>query len=499
MQNRNEILQQLAEAEYKQRRAVMWSFIPDMPDAVPFPKQLEYFKSKNTFNLVRCGNRAGKTFSTMRNLAWKVMRTHPYIDKWKLPKWDEATYISQKPKVFWCVGPSYDFVTTVMWSQYLRDFIPKWFYTDEKGKEMVSYGPAGNIDTVTFRNGDRIEFHAYTQQLLAMMGAAIDGAVIDEMPPNLKVMTEIITRTLDKSGFVDLGFTPLNPVEEVRDFLQDNPRVQTFSWSVIDNPKFYNDKEKLENALSVWKNLPINEYKSRLHGDWYYELKGGFVFEGLKPEVVDDFIVPDTWRRVRYADPASHVTGFIQFAEDPVTNIWYIIDAVEFKWETTLAKVSDILHEIEKRKPRPDYKYYDSVYDNAAGFFGAEGTKYGFRPCMLKNRDQAISLTKEILGAKKIAFFKKGGAGCLAQLFKYKFKDNGGIYKVDDHMLDCLMYFCREIPKPGAAIQENLSEREWRMNAFKNKMANTDKPKHAPMFGGGMFVPKCYKMKRSVR
>lgn len=487
--DKNEMLQAIMAAEYKRRNKLIRAFIPSDPKAKPFEKQLEYFTSKHLFNLVRCGNRAGKTFSTMRNLAWVIMRSHPYKEQWNIPSWNELDYEKTGGKIFWCVGPSYDFVNDTMWEMYLKKFIPEWFYTDDKGKKMIQMNPRGNIDCITFRNGDRLDFRAYTQDLLTMMGAAIHGCVVDEMPSHLKILSELATRTLDNDGFFDMGFTPLNPVPEIKAFLDTNPEIHTFCWGVQHNPKFRDNPEKLRRALSMWDHLPENERKSRIHGEWYYDLKGGFVFEGLEIDVIEDFPVPFHWRRIRIADPASHITGFAQFAENPVTGEWVCYDATEFKWKKSLASVSDIIKHIEDRKPAPDYKYYMSKYDNASGFFGAEAHAVGFLPCIAKNRDQAIAVTKEVIASSRLKFFKHAAMGAITQIRGYKFKDDGKVYKRYDNMLDCVMYFCREIPPLVRNPLEDVPEHLMLATMHRKKLTEPKK-KVEKMYPGFKFNPK---------
>jgi len=477
---------QLQEAKKARMYRDLRVFNPLDVAMVPFKEQREFFKSDARIKLARAGNRSGKTFSTCRDISWMICRNHPFNKKWNLGKWTEEAYLNSAPKRFWVFGPNYDFVNSEMWNKYIQGFVPEWFYTDANGKQMVEYTTQKNVDRVTCKNGDIIEFRSYAQDLRSMMGASVDVVLIDEMPPNVMIITELLTRTFDKDGVMIMGFTPLNPVEEIKDFLDTHPNVQTFSWSLIHNPWYKNNPERSQHAVSTWGQCGPAELESRMKGDWYYELKGGFVFANLEMEVVEDFDVPTYWRRCRVADPAAHVTGFCQFAEDPDTGIWYCCDATEFEWKNALATPEHILKEIDRRLPHPGFKYTLSLYDNASGFFGAYAKNVQFRPTMLKNREQAIMALRNEVTSKRLRFFRQKASGLMRQINVYQFRENGMIKKTDDHMLDCAMYFCREIPVYDAK-KPNLPKTELEMVAHEWLMKSgvIDKPKVESPWKGG--------------
>ena len=452
---KQELIYLLLDTKSKAKEKILKSFIPDKAGAVPFPEQLKFFRDKALTRLLRCGNRSGKTFSTMRDLAWKITRTHPFKKKWNEP------YEFAKAKMFWIVGPTYDFVDSTMWETYLRVFIPDWYYTDDNGNETITYTNMHHIDTVTFRNGDKLECKAYSQSDLAVMGRSIDDLTIDEMPRSLKLLSELITRTLDKDGEVTMGFTPLVEDEDIKIYLETSANVSKHSWSLMANPHYRDNPERLSRALSGWENLPEPERNARIRGDWYFERKGGRVFEGLEWDIVADFPVPNEWRRCRIVDPASHVTGFSQWAEDPATGHWICIQALEFQWKKKLATDRMIIEEIEKLKPYPGFCYTLSIYDNAEAWFGSEGAKFGFIPCLQKMRAVAIMEFKRAVQSKRIKVFKTAGALLIKQTNDYQFKADGTIEKKRDHVLDTALYFCRQIPNKSQLPSRPLAEKDY--------------------------------------
>lgn len=453
-----ELILQVQQERLKARSFILKKFLIDDPAARPFAPQLAFFRDCSLARLLRAGNRGAKTFSAMRDLSWKITRTHPYNHKYNVFGKDgnwfkkidtedyEFRYMNSKPKIFWMVGPTYEFVKGVMWEMYLNSMIPEWFV------EEVRYTNQKNIESVIFKNGDVLKCKTYAQQDTTKMGFAVDEVYIDEMPPDLMTITELLVRTLDKDGGVTMAFTPLVTNTEIRRLLDgmcEEGTMSLHSWSFTENPHYRDNPERLARAMDAYKHMPENEKAARIRGDWYYEMPNKAVFEGIDVEIVEDFPIPLSWRQARVTDPASHVTGLAILAEDPATGDWYCTLGKEISWEGgKLAKAEDILTEIESLRPHPKFKYCMSLYDNAEAWFGAYGHKYGFTACILKKREEAIMRTRDSVGRGRIKFFRIGAAKAIEQIRDYHYADDGKtVVKKNDHVLDCIMYFSRQIPE----------------------------------------------------
>lgn len=446
----------LREALRRNKELVESLFIPWEPKAEPFAKQEEFLRDAHLSKLARCGNRAAKTFTTMRDLSWRIMRKHWYLDKWRCDS--EEDYMASGGRIFWVVGPTFEFMKETCWDMYLSRFIPEWYYVDDdfvSGLVTRKEKGVDVIDSVKFRNGDKIVFKTYSQDLKTKMGKAVDGVYIDEMPPHLNILVELVTRTLDNDGCFILGFTPVVQNEEIKDYVDKHQSLHVYQWGLVDNPLYRDNPERLERALSEWAHLPEAMRNMRMTGEWYYEIKGERVFENVDPEVVDDFEIPDDWRRARVADPANHRTGTAYFAEDPYDGQWYCVYAEEIEWKGKLARTEDIERVIDSRAPHPEFQYCMSLYDNAEAWFGAhaEGKQGRWRACVQKKKDLLLMLTRDCIVNKRVKFFKQGAAAAIRQIYSYRRKEDGSIHKKKDHIVDCLQYFCREIP---AFVQRTL-------------------------------------------
>lgn len=427
-------------------------FIPWEKTAIMFEAQRKFLADPTPTKLARCGNRAAKTFTTMRDLSWKAMRRHPLIEKWQ--KWDEKLYMRDGGKTWWVVAPTFEFLRETIWVMYLERFLPRWYYMDDDFVSGLSWKKEKGddfLEKITFRNGDTIEFKTYSQNLLSKMGRAVSGGVyIDEMPPSLLVLSELVTRCLDHGADFICGFTPVVQVEEIRHYVDKHEGMSVHQWSLAENPIYRDDPAKLARALAEWKHLPEPLRLARENGDWYEELPQGVrIFENVTPECVDDFEIPLYWRQVRFSDPASHRTGVVIFAEDPNDGQWYATVAREIEWKDKLAKATDIERVIDSLAPHEDFRYHMSVYDNAEAWFGAhtEGKLGRWRPCVhKKSKDSLIMKTRDSIVEGRVKFFKFGAAALVRQIYQYRRRPDGAIHKKKDHLVDPLQYFCREMP-----------------------------------------------------
>lgn len=463
--SKQELIEKILEKELAVRNRILREFIPGVPRSLPFPKQEAYLRDRSKVKLARCGNRAAKTFTNCRDFAWKITRTHWYNEELNVfrcaPGWFkemgsseyELLYGRSRPRQLWMVGPTYEFVNGVMWDMYLSQMIPEWFIVDIKRTNQ------GNLDKVFFRNGDVLSAKTYSQQDTTKMGFAVDDILLDEMPKDQMLISELIMRTLDKDGNLQMGFTSLEVNEDVKAYVDrscDSGTISLHQWSLVDNPHYRDNPDRLRRAMAEFANLSPEERDARLSGGWFKERPNKPVFDGLEPQMVDDFPIPPTWRQVRYVDPSSYVTGLAIFAENPEDGQWYCHIGTELTWKEAV-KAEELVNRIEFFKPHSSFQYHDSVYDNAEAWFWAYAKSTGFRPCILKNRNDAIQKTRDAVAGGKVKFFRKGAALAQEQFRAYKFTDDGkAVVKKKDHVLDCIMYFCREIPELISQHADNL-------------------------------------------
>jgi hypothetical protein len=460
-----------AEKEYKDS-----VFCPETPDMVPFPKQEAFLRDPSLTKLARCGNRAAKTFTSMRDLAWRVTRKHPYLPQWNCATDEE--YMASPAKVWWVCAPDLTFINDVIWGQFLQQFIAQWYYTDDdlvpmaftektKGKDF--------IQGLKLRNGDEIIFRSYTQSILSKMGASVKGGVyLDEPPPDLTVLTELVVRVLDGDGLFNMSFTPVDLDEDVIDYLEGHPALSTHRWSMMDNPVFRDNPDRLARAMAEFAHLPPHKRQLRIYGDYDTDAGEGkqFLFENLEPETVEDFAVPLHWRQVRVLDPAGHRSGLAIFAEDPSTiredgtSDWFCITARHIEWKGRTVKATDIEGEVNRHAPYEEYTYFKSIYDNAESWFAAhaENKNGQWEPCILKKVELSITMMRNKIAEGRVKFFLNGAALAVKELKKAKRNiDTGKPMFKKLHALDCVRYFTMMIPEADPSIIPDKRNEEERM------------------------------------
>ena len=464
---------ELWSAMAEEKRYKESTFYPPDPTMRPFEKQIEFLQDPSLTKLARCGNRAGKTLINTRDLAWRVTRKHPYHANWYCETDEE--YLNSKPKQWWFAAPDLLFLHNVVWKQYLEAYIPSWYYTDDELTPMIHYEKDRGkeiIHSVRFRNGDEILFRSYSQNLLSKMGAAVDGGVyLDEPPPNIETLTELMMRVLDSGGLLSSSWTPVDVSDEIVEYVENSQALSQHRWGMMDNPAFRDNPEKLKRAMGDLAHLPEHIRKMRLYGDWVDDTREeDRVFSNVYPEIVDDFHVPHSWRRIRVLDPAGHRSGFCEFAEDPSDNQWYCIWAQEIEWKGRTARATDIEAVCDERAICDGYVYFMSIYDNAENWFAAHAkhTHGRWTPCANKNVPLFNSITRDVLATGKVKFFRQGAFIAARQIIRAKHKENVQTRAFKKlHCADCIRYFSVHIPPPDPNWpKEKINEEAWRVQKY---------------------------------
>jgi hypothetical protein len=477
--------QKLQEARLVHKKVVENTFLPGSPEALPFAEQEAFFKDVSKQILLRCGNRAAKTFSNIRHLAWVLMRNHPYQLRYNAKQMG-ITYEDTKPLNVWVCAPTFDFIMDTILMKYLFAMIPQWYYTDDSGNEMITYHAVAEkpIKSIRFRNGDVIQTRSYSQDLTTSMGRVIDLIILDEMPANRMIISEFVTRTFDCDGTIICGFTPLVENVEIKDYLDDKCKtgaMNLHSWSLTSNPHYRDNPERLRTVMMEWDSLPLAERSARLNGDWYFESRHGKAFSDCNIEIVPSFPVPKHWRRARVVDPAAHKTGVTFFAEDPDTNNWYAYLSTEIGKSTNGIDAKTIYAEITRIEPHEDFVL--SIYDNSELWFGSEAVvREHFRPCIQKNVNAAVMATKGVFNSGRLKLFDTC-KGAVNQFQDIEWGPDGKLKnKSKYHMLDTIMYFCREVPpkaktKPTPAAPETDQGRALKATLDKIKCVKVEDKK----------------------
>lgn len=156
-----------------------------------------------------------------------------------------------------------------------------------------------------------------------MQGYVAHFVWMDELSNNISIIEELQRRVLAKDGWFSLSFTPKGKAESIRKWADSvsEPYGKVYRMGQLDNPIYADRKEELVERI---KHMPEGMRNTVLYGDW--EIGDQTVYEFDWYMVAKPENYSKGWRHVEANDPAmSGKMGFILFAEDPSTGVWYAI------------------------------------------------------------------------------------------------------------------------------------------------------------------------------
>jgi hypothetical protein len=149
-------------------------------------------------------------------------------------------------------------------------------------------------------------------------------------------------------------------------------------------------------------------------------------------------------------DPAGHRSGFAVFAEDPNDGQWYCTLACHIEWKGRTAKATDIEAKCDEFAPHEEYRYFASIYDNAENWFAAhaDNTLGQWIPCIQKNVELSLSMTRAAITEGRLKFFRVAAALAVREIGKaHRHEKTLKPVLKRFHALDCIRYFCMMIPE----------------------------------------------------
>lgn len=184
----SEMLEKLAEGIKQQ------ALRPNIYAYRPHTKQYRFHTSPKHIRLYIGGNRSGKTVGGATEMAYWLMKKHPYR---KIPLPEGPVRMR---------GVSVDFkygVDQIMLPELTR-WIPPSYY--KGGSFEDSYDKTHQ--TLTLSNKSFIEFRSYEQDLEKFAGTSRHGTWFDEEPPQ-HIYNECMARHVDTDGYTWITMTPV--------------------------------------------------------------------------------------------------------------------------------------------------------------------------------------------------------------------------------------------------------------------------------------------------
>lgn len=327
--------EQLAIAAERYRKlALQDAFDPMDLSTRPTPAQLEVIQDfgKVPRQFIVAANQSGKSQTSMRIVTWVLTETHPY---WKRP----AAWKDEELKIIVC-GRTGKQIEDILGR--LENFL-------EPGSYKVVR--LGNIpQKLEYKNGNHIIFQSLENPAVArerIQSYVAHLAWMDEQPPIVSLIDELLMRLQSRSGYFLASFTPLVHSPAIRKLVDscDGVSAKKYQFRMFDNP-WYADPKKQAEVLSAYAHLSEAERNCRINGDWMeaessvWHIDRSFMVE--QPEGYSA-----GWRHVEGSDPAvSSKFGLTVWAENPATGVWY---CVRDDYIQGIAAPDDIVAEVKLR------------------------------------------------------------------------------------------------------------------------------------------------------
>lgn len=391
---------------------------------------------------------SGKSQTCSRLITWVLAETHP---TWKRP-----------PE--WGSEPLLGIVAGRTSKQLEESLLPKIRSFLEPGtyKEVR----IGNIiQRLELTNGNRIVFQSLENPNMArerIQSYVAHIAWIDELPPTVDVMDELLRRVQARNGYFLASFTPLVRSVSVQKFVDtlQEPLAKTYRFKMLDNP-LYSDETRKAEILSSLSHLPEHVRSSRLYGDWMSDDNAVFYFDYHRMvELPQDY--SPLWRHVESVDPAiKSALGYTLWAENPQTGIWYCIKAeyvkgiyVPTELVSTVAKMS-ANYNIVRRISDP----HESWYIHTAASMGLAYTgvykKNDRKAELIKNFQEELGKSLRVAPTADLLIDEITSA-------RWSDARDGKIASGSDyHLLDSSQYFLDVRPKKEAAPQTSGNWQSW--------------------------------------
>lgn len=461
------------------------AFDPFVIDSRPTEKQLEVLKDIGKYNsrYVVAANRTGKSQIGGREGAWLFTGTHPYFDA-------KAAW-GDRPLTLVVLGQTTKQIETVLWGEKIKPFL------DEADYQVHSSG--GVLQSVSHRrNGNRLIFISHNNANEARKNSQAFSAQwvwLDEMPSQLSLFAELEVRTMSSNGRFICTFTPLIRNPEIKNKIEnlDERYARKYKFSMMDNPANWPRKDII---LAQLAGLPEGERNARLHGDWFIGDRGVYRFdENNHIENPEGYHA--AWRHVEIVDPAAAgYAGYALLAECPKTHRWYVIRAEIIPGDTA----TDLMPAFAKRSA--GVNLIRRICDPHEAWFIKEANKAKviYHGVYNKNNNRKLELIKQLqdrLDDGRLKVTDWAGDQVVEQFISCQWseaREDKIVRSSDYHILDCLQYFCDQIPKPETRPADMSWEQQLLTQHFARKQQDAKKAERKKKLTFGRIPrPKIYR------
>jgi hypothetical protein len=432
------------------------AFDPIHPESRPTPRQAEVIDEfgKVKQQWIRAGNQGGKSSTSARILTWFLCETHP---NWKRP-------------ADWGDEPLLAIVAGRTGKQIEESLLPKIESYLEPGSYKVVR--VGNMaQRLELDNGNRVVFQSLENPSVAqqrLQSYVAHMVWVDEMPPTMGIIRELLIRVQARNGYFLASFTPTVINTEIQQYV-DNVRMpegKVYRFAMLDNP-IYSSEERRGELIARYQHLPEHVRNTIFEGEWSSGDDQVYYFNYDSMVQMPQNYSP-LWRHVETVDPAlKSALGLTVWAEDPSTGIWYCIVSDYVRG----IHVPTELVEAVRRKTS-NYNIIKRISDPHEVWYIQTAASMGVKYVgVYKKNDRKGELIKglqEKLGQKLRISPTAGDLINELQTCRWSDRGEGKIINSSSyHLLDSAQYFADGMPKyDGPAVVGQ----SWEANLYQTHM-----------------------------
>jgi len=387
------------------------------------------------------GSQSGKSQTCSRLTSWVLEENHP---RWKRP-------------VEWGNEPLLILVAGRTGKQIEESLLPKLksYLTPGTYKEVR----VGNmIQRLEHSNGNRIVFQSLENPNIArerVQSYVAHLVWIDEQPPVVALIDELLRRVQARGGYFLASFTPLIEDINIQRMVDASkaPYSKKYQFSMLDNP-LYADPGKREKILQEMSTLPESVRNTRLYGAWsasdsavYY-----FNYDLMVRQLPESYRT--SWRHVISVDPAlKSALGLTVWAEEPLLGHWYLVHSEE------ISGIYDPIHMEETvHKKTMHYNIVRRISDPHEVFYMQIASRMGRHHIgVYKKNNRKGELIKGLQSALGTRIFiPPHNTDFIDQLVGCKWagaERERIINASSKHLVDSAQYFVDNIPKHEKKIE----------------------------------------------
>jgi hypothetical protein len=313
-------------------------------------------------------------------------------------------------------------------------------------------------------NGNRIVFQSLENPTMAqqrLQSYVAHVAWVDELPPTLGILRELMIRVQARNGYLLASFTPTAVATDIQSYIDSlqEPEGKTYRFSMLDNP-LYQAEERRNQLLARYSSLSDSVQRAIFEGEWMTGENQVYYFNQETMVRYPENYSPTQWRHVEAVDPAlKSALGLVVLAEDPSTGLWYVVHAEKI---SGIYVPVDIINAVQKRTMK--YNVVRRISDPHEVWYIQQAASMGLSYIGVyakqTRKGELIKQLQASLGSK--VYLTTGLDDLVNEFNDCRWKDGGDqiVNGSKYHLLDALQYAVDNLPRYEGMVYNKSWEQQ---------------------------------------